>query len=194
MQADGQLSVFQTSRADPSRLVVQTGQHDRRAVLLIERAHPLLRLALGLRRGRRVAAEQDRRLGGIRGDEVRDRAELAHPRAHFGRIAAVHLAVVAHDRVDERQTVLRLEALGRLAHAVDLRGRAEEAGIHRLEPQTETVVLVDGRVHLPGQVALDPARYRHVRGKDRRRQRDALMAERRQHRYDRHERRAPEAG
>lgn len=85
MQADGQLSVFQTARADPSRLVVQTGQHDRRAVLLIERAHPLLRLALGLRRGRRVAAEQDRRLGGIRGDEVRDRAELAHPRAHFGR-------------------------------------------------------------------------------------------------------------
>ena len=95
---------------------------------------PLLCFRFVLRCGGRVAVEQDSRFGRIRRDDIRNFAQLAHTRAHFGCIGGVDLTVVAHHPVDERRTVFGFQPQYGIPHAVYLICRAEKARVHRLKP------------------------------------------------------------
>ena len=113
-----------------------------------------------------LAAQDDGRLGEVRGEDVGAVGQRPHGFHELWRVGGVHLAVIGHDRIHYAQG-LRV-GLPHLLDDIDLLGGTEEAGIHRIQfhadtrPSSQIVAQnVGGVVHVPtgeGGVAGEQAR------------------------------------
>ena len=137
--------------------------------------------------------QQKRRLGEVRGDDVRRLCQLPDSGAEFRRAGAVSPAVVAHHRVHNHDGALP-EPPDQLRHRLHLGRASQKAAVDAVEAQGYPAPVRRDAGHLLRQVKKGAALKGSVGGEQRRRQGAALAAHGRQHGNGDSQRASAEAG
>ena len=129
-EADLAAAAVQTAGAQGFWGEADAGDHHGAFPIQGEAAEPLLHTGLAGGNAVKGLPQKKGGLGEVRGDEVGLGGQPDHLFTHLRGVGAVDTAVIAHDGIDQDQSLLPAQTVDQALEDIDLLERAQEAGVN----------------------------------------------------------------